>query len=57
MFENLWAEQSRNKQEINEKKKKILDSALVFEHEQNGFCGILENYTSFCTRERIVIKF
>ena len=39
------------------KKLKFLDSAPVFEHEQNGFCGILENYSSFCTRERIVIKF
>ena len=33
----------------------FLDSAPVFEHEQNGFCGILENYSSFCTRERTVI--
>ena len=42
-------------------KKKILffflDSALVFEHEQKGFCEILENYSSFSTREIIVIKF
>ena len=38
----------------NEKKKKnILDSAPVFfEHEQNEFCGILENYSRFCTRKR-----
>ena len=48
MFQNLWAEQSRNKQEIKrEKKNNFLDSAPVFEHEQNGFCGILENYSSF----------
>ena len=33
-------------------KKKILDSAPVFEHEQNGFCGILDNYSRFCTRKR-----
>ena len=41
------------------KKKKFLDSAPVFEHEQNGFCGILENYSRFCTRKKkgIVIKF
>ena len=28
----------------------------VFEHEQIVFCGILEDYSSFCTRRRIVIK-
>ena len=35
----------------------FLDSAPVFEHEQNGICGILENFSSFCIRERVVIKF
>ena len=39
------------------KKNNFLDSAPVFEHEHKGFCGILEHYSSFCTRERIVIKF
>ena len=39
----------QNSPEINEKKKIFLDSAPVFEHEQNGFCGILENYSSFRT--------
>ena len=35
----------------------FLDSAPVFEHEQNGICGILEKISSFCIRERVVIKF
>ena len=40
------------------KKKYIfLDSAPVFEHEQNGICGILEKFSSFCIRERVVIEF
>ena len=42
----------QNSPEINENKKKFLDSAPVFEHEQNGFCGVLENYSSFRTRKR-----
>ena len=45
-----------NSPEINEKKKKILDNAPVFEQEHNGFCGNLENYSSFCTRIRVLIK-
>ena len=52
--ENFWAKQSRNKRK---KKKKFLDSSFSFEHEQIGLCGILENYSSFCTREIIIIKF
>ena len=43
--------------DIRNEKKKILDSAPVFEHEHNGFCGILESYSSFCTREITIIKF
>ena len=35
----------------------FLDSSSSFEHEQIGFCGILENYFSFffffCTRKRV----
>ena len=46
----------QNSLEINEKKKFFLDSVPVFEPEQNGFCGMLENYSSFCTREGIVLK-
>ena len=34
----------------------FLDSAPVFEHEQNGICGILKIFSSFCIRERVVIK-
>ena len=44
-------------EETKKKKKKIMDSDPVFEHEQNGICGILESYSSFCTRERVVVKF
>ena len=62
VFKLLHVEVARKATDRNEKKKKkkkkgFLDNAPVFEHEQNGFCGILENYSSFCTRERIVIKF
>ena len=35
----------------------FLDSAPVFAHEQNEICEILESFSSFCTRERVVIKF
>ena len=35
----------------------FLDSAPVFDHEQNGICGILETFSSFYIRERVVIKF
>ena len=28
-----------------------------FAHEQNGICEILESFSSFCIRERVVIKF
>ena len=34
----------------------FLDSAPVFEYEQNGICGILEKFSSFCIRERVVIN-
>ena len=34
----------------------FFDSGSSFEHEQIGFCGILEDYSSFRTRERVVIK-
>ena len=37
-------------------KKKFWTVAPVFEHNADVFCGILENYSSFCTRERVVIK-
>ena len=57
VFKLLHVEVASKATDRNEKKKKILDSASVFEHEQNGFCRILENYSSFYTRERIVIKF
>ena len=50
--EKIWAEWSRNKQEI-KNKKNLWTVAPVFEHEQIGFCGILENYSSFCTRKRV----
>ena len=49
MFEKFFFGQ--NSPEIKEKKK-FLDSAPVFEQEQNGFCGILEHYSSFCTKEK-----
>ena len=36
----------------------FLYNAPIFEHEQNGICGILEKKKfSFCIRERVVIKF
>ena len=38
------------------KKKTLWPFVLVFEHEQIVFCGILEDYSSFCTRKRVVIK-
>ena len=57
IFKLLHVEVASKATDRNEKKKKFMDSAPVFEHEQNGFYGILENYSSFCTRERIVIKF
>ena len=57
-FKLLHVDVARKAIDRNEKKKKrFMDSAPIFEHEQNGFCGILENYSSFCTRKRIVIKF
>ena len=56
VFKLLHVEVARKATDRNEKKKYIfMDSAPFFEHEQNGFCGILENYSSFCTRERTVI--
>ena len=42
---------------MKKKKNIFLDSAPVFYHEQNEICGILENFSSFCIRERVVIKF
>ena len=48
--ENFWAKQSRNKR----RKKNFLiflDSAPVLEHEQIGFCWILENNSSFRMRK------
>ena len=54
MFEKIFGQ---NSLEMNEKKITFLDSASVFENEQNGICEILENYSSFCTKERIDIKF
>ena len=46
VFKLLHVEVARKATDRNEKKK-ILDSAPVFKHEQNRFCGILENYSSF----------
>ena len=33
----------------------FLVSAPIFEHEQNEICGILEKFSNFCIRERVVI--
>ena len=56
VFKLLHVEVARKATDRNEKKKNS-GQCPVFEHEQNEFCGILENYYSFCTREIIVIKF
>ena len=51
VFEKFFFGQ--NSSEINEKKKISGQcSSFFFLHEQNGFCGILENYSSFCTKEK-----
>ena len=50
VFKLLHVEVARK---ATEKKKKFMDSAPVFfEHEQIGFWGILENYSSFRTRKK-----
>ena len=51
MFEELWVEWSRNKQ----KKIYFWTVVPVFEY-KNAFCGILEDYSSFCKKKRVVIK-
>ena len=45
----------QNSPRINEKKK-IMDSCSSFWNKQDVFYGILEDYSSFCTRIRVVIK-
>ena len=46
MFENFWAKWSKNNFFF-------LDSSSSFEQEQVGFCEILENNSSFCTRKGV----
>ena len=46
MFENFWAKWSKNKFFF-------LDSSFSFEQEQVGFCEILENSSSICTRKGV----
>ena len=46
----------QNGSEINNEKKNLWTVVPVFEYKQVMFCGILENYSSFCTRKRVVIQ-
>ena len=47
----------QNSPEISEKKKRIFWTVvLVFEYKQVVFCGLQEDYSSFCTIKKVVIK-
>ena len=46
----------QNGPEINEKTNVSRQSFQFLNIIQIVFCGILENYSSFCTRKRVVIK-